>query len=140
MTRHICPECGVVTSLDGGRCERHRKARNARRHDPFYSDPRWVGVSRRLLAAHVGRWGWVCPGEGDHAPHPSRDLTVDHILPRAEGGADFARSNLRILCRSWNSSLGARLINERRKSERVDRGRHGSPGTSRRLSVAVRSA
>jgi 5-methylcytosine-specific restriction endonuclease McrA len=60
---------------------------------------------KRTVAAWVRRNGWVCPGWGERDAHPSRDLTADHITPRAHGGE---HGPLRVLCRSCNSSRGAR--------------------------------
>jgi hypothetical protein len=78
-------------------------------------DPRWTRLSRRMIARHVGQYGWVCPGDGpDHPAHPTRDLTLDHVVAIVEGGAPFDSANTRVLCRSRNSELGARLANARR--------------------------
>jgi 5-methylcytosine-specific restriction endonuclease McrA len=68
-----------------------------------------------MIAHHVGEFGWMCPGDGpEHPAHPSRDLTCDHIVPLEDGGAAFDPDNTRILCKSWNSALGARLVNAKR--------------------------
>jgi 5-methylcytosine-specific restriction endonuclease McrA len=80
-----------------------------------HADPRWTRLSKRTIARHVGQYGYVCPGDGaDHPAHPTRDLTVDHVLALAAGGAAFDTANLRVLCRSLNSANGARLVNARR--------------------------
>ena len=72
-------------------------------------------MSKRLIARHVGQYGWVCPGDGpEHPAHTTTDLTLDHVLALAEGGAPFDPGNTRVLCKSWNSTLGARLVNDRR--------------------------
>ncbi|HSW43470.1 MAG TPA: HNH endonuclease [Patescibacteria group bacterium] len=81
----------------------------------MHTDPRWTRLSRRLITRHVGQFGWSCPGDGpEHPAHTSRDLTVDHVVPIRDGGALFDPANTRVLCRSRNSTLGARLVNERR--------------------------
>jgi hypothetical protein len=122
MTRRVCPgtpteSCGRVTSLAGGRCGIHRKAADRRRHNPFYSSRAWQRLSARLVAAHVARFGWVCPGDPpEHPAHPSRRLSADHRLAMIEGGARLDPANLRVLCLSWNSTLGARTINARRRA------------------------
>jgi 5-methylcytosine-specific restriction endonuclease McrA len=73
-----------------------------------------------MVAHHVGHFGWVCPGDGpQHIAHPSRDLTCDHVIPLEDGGAPFDPANTRILCRSWNSSLGARLLAAKRAGQRL---------------------
>lgn len=56
---------------------------------------------RKIVQAWVSLWGWMCPGYLRN-PHPSRDLTIDHRRPRVKGGGEGA--NLRVLCRSCNSS------------------------------------
>lgn len=60
--------------------------------------------SRELRAAWVARHGWTCPG-WKRAPHPSRDLTLDHVIPVVEGG-QFC-GPVRVLCRSCNSARQA---------------------------------
>ena len=72
-----------------------------------------------MIARHVGQHGYVCPGDGSEQPaHPTRDLTLDHVLALIDGGAPFDPANTRMLCRSRNSANGARLVNARR----ADRG------------------
>lgn len=115
MTIHLCTACGRPALPGSSRCRRHPRTSRSGSGRAVHGDPRWTRISRRLVEAHVGEHGWVCPGDGDaHAPHPSHDLTADHRIPLAEGGDPFDRRNLRILCRSWNSTLGARLVNARR--------------------------
>ena len=60
-------------------------------------------VLRTWRLAH-GNW---CPGYGRTA-HVAFDLTVDHIIPLALGGAPTDRSNLAVLCRACNGAKGAR--------------------------------
>jgi hypothetical protein len=113
----LCTVCGVVTSGPGSRCAHHARPSNRSRHNVLYGTRAWQRLSARLIAAHVGDVGWLCPGDGpDHRAHPSRSLTVDHIAPLSAGGAPFDRGNLRILCRSRNSELGARTGNALRKA------------------------
>lgn len=72
-----------------------------------------------MIARHVGQYGYVCPGDGvEHPAHPTRDLTLDHVLALIDGGAPFDPANTRVLCRSRNSANGAHLVNARR----ADRG------------------
>jgi hypothetical protein len=63
--------------------------------DPQYSD----GQRERIYA----RDGDVCVECG-----AADDLTLDHIHPRSRAGSD-RDANLRTLCRSCNSSKGARV-------------------------------
>ena len=112
----LCTVCGVLTSGAGSRCSKHP---NKTRHDPFYSSREWTALSQRTIRAHVGQFGWVCPGDGpEHPAHPTRDLTTDHTQARHAGGAPLDRSNLRVLCRSRNSELGARVGNALRPQRR----------------------
>jgi 5-methylcytosine-specific restriction endonuclease McrA len=108
MARSLCTVCGTLTT-SGPRCSRHPR-RSHELGKRTHTDPRWTDLSKRVIARHVGQYGWVCPGDGaEHPAHPSRDLTADHIVPLAQGGAEYDERNLRVLCRSWNSTLGARL-------------------------------
>jgi hypothetical protein len=79
---------------------------------------------------------WVnwCPGYQRDA-HPASDLTVDHVVPLAAGGAPFDIANCAVLCRSCNSTKGAgdadrgslhagsALLEDRGRVQRRDRGR-----------------
>jgi 5-methylcytosine-specific restriction endonuclease McrA len=72
-----------------------------------------------MIARHVGQHGYVCPGDGpEHPAHPTRDLTLDHVVALIEGGAPFDPANTRVLCRSRNSANGARLVNARRLDQK----------------------
>jgi len=68
--------------------------------------------------SHDGRACSGAPRARDHRPGTSsrtatRDLTADHIQALEDGGAPFDPANVRILCRSWNSRLGALLVQRR---------------------------
>lgn len=110
----LCTVCGVVTT--DGRCTKHPRTSGIGANHAVHADPRWTALSQRMVARHVGQYGWVCPGDGpDHPAHPSHDLTTDHVIAIEDGGAPFPSDDqLRVLCRSWNSTLGARLVNARR--------------------------
>lgn len=58
------------------------------------------------VAAHREQYGDLCPGYR-RAPHPSVDLTADHIVPVAAGGAEDGE--LGVLCRECNSSKAANV-------------------------------
>jgi hypothetical protein len=59
-----------------------------------------------MLRAWRGEHGNWCPGYQRPA-HPAADLTVDHVVPLAAGGAPFDIGNTAVLCRSCNSTKGA---------------------------------
>ena len=121
----LCAVCGVVTSRSTGRCSEHPRLSGLGANHHIHADPRWTGLSKRMIARHVGQHGYVCPGDGpEHPAHPTRDLTLDHVVALIDGGAPFDPANTRVLCRSRNSANGARLVNARR----ADRGSpHADP-------------
>jgi len=111
----LCTVCGATTSR-GSRCAAHPRLSGIGANHHVHADPRWTRLSRRMIARHVGEFGWVCPGDGsEHPAHPSHDLTTDHVLALEDGGAPFDPANTRVLCRSRNSANGARLVNDRRE-------------------------
>jgi 5-methylcytosine-specific restriction endonuclease McrA len=59
-----------------------------------------------VLRAWRGEQGNWCPGY-QRAAHPGADLTVDHVVPLAAGGAPFEIANCAVLCRFCNSTKGA---------------------------------
>jgi 5-methylcytosine-specific restriction protein A len=115
----LCTVCGVVTSRPGSRCTEHARQSNRSRHNALYSTRAWQRLSVRVLRAWRGQHGDWCPGYQRDA-HPASDLTADHIVPLAAGGAPLDFANLAVLCRSCNSTKGAR------PSPSVARGRAGA--------------
>ena len=102
----LCTACGVVTSRPGSRCTEHARQSNRSRHNALYSTRAWQRLSARVLRAWRGEHGNWCPGYQRDA-HPAADLTVDHVVPLAAGGAPFDIGNCAVLCRSCNSTKGA---------------------------------
>src|SRR5919106_799281 len=102
----LCTVCGVATSRPGSRCTEHARQSNRSRHNALYSTPAWQRLSARVLRAWRGEQGSWCPGYG-RPPHGTSDLTVDHVVPLAAGGAPFDIGNCAVLCRSCNSTKGA---------------------------------
>ena len=102
----LCTVCGVVTSRAGSRCTDHARQSNRSRHNALYSTRAWQRLSARVLHAWRGEHGNWCPGY-DRPPHAAADLTVDHVVPLAVGGAPFDIGNTAVLCRSCNSTKGA---------------------------------
>ena len=102
----LCTVCGVVTSRAGSRCTTHARQSNRSRHNALYSTRAWQRLSARVLRAWRGEHGNWCPGYQRDAHHAA-DLTVDHVVPLAAGGASFDIGNTAVLCRSCNSTKGA---------------------------------
>ena len=123
----LCTVCGVVTSSPGSRCTVHARASNRSRHNALYSTRAWQHLSTRVLRAWRGERGNWCPGYQRDA-HPAADLTVDHVVPLAAGGAPFDIANTAVLCRSCNSTKGAS----------TDRGGVAHTGTRSRPDRGVR--
>ena len=94
----VCAEPGCPALVKSGRCQQHRI------ESPTYLQRDWAERKRRerVVAAHVAKHGWWCPGHGKHQPHPSQDLTAAHIVAVVAGGGD---GPLTVLCRSENSRL-----------------------------------
>jgi 5-methylcytosine-specific restriction protein A len=102
----LCTVCGVLTSLPGSRCTEHGRQSNRSRHNALYSTRAWQRLYARVLRAWRGEHGDWCPGY--HRPaRRAADLTVDHVVPLAAGGAPFDIANTSVLCRSFNSTKGA---------------------------------
>jgi hypothetical protein len=106
MALRPCLDCGTPT--EGNRCAEHsatlQRTKDARR--PARRSHAEQERRRAAVASHVERYGWLCPGHGGHPPHPSADLTADHIWQVADGGPEDGP--LRVLCRPANSARGAR--------------------------------
>lgn len=102
----LCTACGVLTSRAGSRCTEHTRASNRSRHNALYSTRTWQRLSARVLRAWRGEHGNWCPGYG-RPGHRAADLTADHVVPLAAGGAPFDIANTAVLCRSCNSTKGA---------------------------------
>lgn len=103
MPPRACRECGVPFIGTGQLCDAHRR-RSSQARDTRYDDPAYRRLRKRMLGEWVRLNGWTCPGlpELRHQPHPSTDLTLDHILELSRGGSLLDRGNLRVACRSIN--------------------------------------
>jgi len=102
----LCTVCGVITSRAGSRCTDHARQSNRSRHNALYGTRAWQRLSTRVLRAWRGQHGDWCPGYQRPA-HRASDLTVDHVVPLAAGGAPLDIGNCAVLCRSCNSTKGA---------------------------------
>jgi 5-methylcytosine-specific restriction endonuclease McrA len=74
--------------------------------DPFYLSPAWRAARARQLRSHPH---CTVPGCQAKATH------VDHIKPRARGGAELDPANLQTLCHSHHSSKTARFEHPNRR-------------------------
>lgn len=99
----LCTVCGVVTSGPGSRCTVHARQSNRSRHNAVYSTRAWQRLSARVVARHRGQYGNWCPGFG-RDPHPATDLTADHVVPLAAGGAPFGSAQS--AHRGWATGAG----------------------------------
>lgn len=91
MAARPCLTCGTLIRT-GTWCSVHRAR-------PGYDHGERIRRVK-VVAAHVQAHGWVCPGFQTN-PHPSFDLTADHLVSVSRGGAESG--SLRVLCRSCNS-------------------------------------
>jgi 5-methylcytosine-specific restriction enzyme A len=91
-------------AYSGSRCAGHQRLverrKRARRPDYDHAERQ---RRARAVTAHVATFGYVCPG-WRRPPHPSTDLTADHVYPVALGGPE--RGPLRVVCRKCNSARG----------------------------------
>ena len=87
----LSPGCPAVTRT-GSRCPAHQ----INRHQRGYGND-WYRLSKAAIAAQP--WCSRC--------YATTDLTADHIIPLHRGGQGVPE-NVRVLCRSCNSSKGAR--------------------------------
>ena len=95
MAASPCIICGVPTT-NGTRCVDCNRGFERGQRNPLYADRVWRKTSKAMIAEHVARFGWWCPGFGVPA-HPSRDLTTDHVIPGTE------RGGLQVFCRGCNT-------------------------------------
>lgn len=107
----VCCEAGCPRiAVYKGRCEGHARQVERKQRLTVPTKRTLTSSEARRRKAVVESWrsryGNVCPGFG-RSPHVATDLTADHVVPIAAGGAPSGR--LSVLCRSCNSRKGARL-------------------------------
>jgi 5-methylcytosine-specific restriction enzyme A len=111
MPPRPCLDCQQL-STNGSRCPQceRARARTTQRRKRVTRPDNATAAEKRRRAAAVAEWrsgnGDWCPGWGDRAPHPSTDLTADHLRAVAAGGTEGGE--LRVICRACNSARGAR--------------------------------
>jgi len=98
--------CGEL--CDGARCPKHQRARERLRGSAAARgyDGRYRRLRKEAIDAHIARYGQVCPGYGV-LPHTATraELSVDHIIPLADGGRNDA-SNFQVICITCNKRKG----------------------------------
>jgi 5-methylcytosine-specific restriction enzyme A len=108
MPKRPCLGCNRLT--EGSRCPdcqrlidtaMQRAKRSRRPYTPAERKRRAEAV-----AAHRAEHGNWCPG-WQRDPHPSADLTADHVVPVGAGGPEDGP--LIVRCRRCNSARGANL-------------------------------
>lgn len=110
MPKRPCLDCGTLHT-NPSRCDTHQAQWDAAHERGRGSSTArgygygWRKLAAQVLAEHQRQWPGMCPG-WRRAAHPSQDLTVDHIVPKARGGRD-TRDNAQVLCRSCNSAKAA---------------------------------
>lgn len=109
MPLRPCLDCGTLTRTT--RCPAHtRRTEYARTLGKRARRPRIPAAEDKRRSQTVAAWraahGDWCPG-WHRPPHPSADLTADHITPVAAGGSETGP--LTVLCRSCNSAKAARV-------------------------------
>ena len=106
MPKFFCTVCEAVS--DQRKCPEHRNIRKkyVRKNKPTvtYAQRKY---RKNAVEAYKKIYGNVCQGYR-RQPHPSNDLTADHIIATANGGDEFGQ--LQIYCRSCNSSKQASSI------------------------------
>jgi 5-methylcytosine-specific restriction enzyme A len=104
-----CLDCGAAC-YPGPRCPEHTSQRNSqlwRRKRARRPLPAEVRRERETAVdAWVAEFGYVCPG-WRRDPHPSTDLTADHVVPFAATGDEG--TELVVICRSCNGRKSASL-------------------------------
>lgn len=106
-----CLECGTLTR-NPSRCDTHQAERDQQAEAQRGSATArgygvaWQRIAKTVLARHRRLHGNWCPG-WQRPAHPATDLTVDHYIPKAQGGTDDPE-NLWVLCRACNSAKGDR--------------------------------
>jgi hypothetical protein len=110
VRRHLLAttDSSADSALPRLRCA-HARRQLRRRGPPGSHRPQHDGATaaQDAVDAWIAEHGLVCPGYGNQAMHWSSDLTADHSIPVAAGGAEDGA--LFVRCRSCNSGRGSRL-------------------------------
>ncbi len=105
MPLRPCLTCGSIS--DQSRCPPHRRVVL---QDKRTRRPRISRAEERRRAAvvreHRAQYGDWCPG-WEREPHPSTDLTADHVVGVGAGGSE--QGLLSAMCRACNGAKGDRI-------------------------------
>jgi 5-methylcytosine-specific restriction enzyme A len=97
--------CGQLTSKSRcPACARVQERQRAQRPTNLTRDTAERRRRAAAVAAHRAQFGDLCPGWGRQGPHPSTDLTADHVVAVAAGGDPHGE--LEVRCRSCNGRKG----------------------------------
>jgi hypothetical protein len=104
MPKRPCLDCGRLS--EGTRCPDHQRAKDrVTLQSKRTRRPRISRAEEARRAAAVRAWrtrhGDVCPGWRCD-PHPSSDLTADHVVAVGAGGSE--QGELAVLCRACNGA------------------------------------
>lgn len=65
------------------------------------------GRHKRWVKRHlINKFGNVCQVKGNHPIEEMHDITIDHIVPKSEGGSDLLE-NLQLACMTHNKEKGS---------------------------------
>ena len=112
MSRKRCIVCPNKFEGPGSRCPEHSRS-NWDRYKPAHREVYRTSQGRNLRARVLGE-DPTCAVEGCQ----ERSTSVDHIVPLADGGDPFARSNVRGLCYSHHRRRSSQQGAEGRKRQR----------------------
>lgn len=105
MTLGPCRDCSTPTR--GSRCPDCQRPRDRQALTRKRAARPYTSAMRRARAAAVHRhraaYGDICPG-WKREEHASADLTADHPVAVADGGAEDGP--LEVLCRACNAAKG----------------------------------
>jgi 5-methylcytosine-specific restriction enzyme A len=103
MIQTTCLVCWKPIPVGTSRCKDHgyRRSRSGQPTPSYQEKQRRKAVVDKWIEQH----GNICPG-WNVEPHPSLDLTADHVIPQSISGS--AVGELQVLCRRCNSARGGR--------------------------------
>lgn len=106
MPNRACLTCGeVLSSLIQGRCPGCAKEKQAAKHNPYRNSREWRNLSARKRKEQP--WCSRCATQGSD----SNPLTLDHIVPLAQGGAlipEDTEEGVQVLCKRCQGIVGSR--------------------------------